>query len=189
MRLLVLTLTLFALVSCGDDPTARPVGYMRIELPVSDSAISLAPKHCGFNADYNSKAVWRYKDTTNCFIDLLYPSIMSTVQLTYKPVEDNLEALVIDAQKLAYKHTVKASGMRERFFSYPEKKVYGMYYEMSGASATTTQFYATDSAHHFLRGVLYHYSAPNPDSLAPVTNFMREEIQTLISTVHWNEQH
>ena len=79
--------------------------------------------------------------------------------------------------------------MRERFFSYPEKKVYGMYYEMSGASATTTQFYATDSAHHFLRGVLYHYSAPNPDSLAPVTNFMREEIQTLISTVHWNEQH
>ena len=95
MRLLVLTLTLFALVSCGDDPTARPVGYMRIELPVSDSAINLAPRHCGFNADYNSKAVWRYKDTTNCFIDLLYPSIMSTVQLTYKPVEDNLEALVI----------------------------------------------------------------------------------------------
>ena len=61
----------------------------------------------------------------------------------------------MDAQKLAYKHTVKATGMREQVFAYDSSRVYGMYYEMSGASATTTQFYATDSTQHFLRGVLY----------------------------------
>jgi gliding motility-associated lipoprotein GldD len=188
MRIILVVFALFTLAACNDDPTARPIGYMRIDLPFSDSTTALEPEHCGFELAYNTKAVWRYKDTANCYIDLLYPSIMSTVQLTYKPVEENLEELVIDAQKLAYKHTVKASGMRERFFSYPEKKVHGMYYEMSGASATTTQFYATDSANHFLRGVLYHYSSPNPDSLAPVTQFMREEIQTLISTLAWNEE-
>lgn len=117
----------------------------------------------------------------------MYPTILSTVQLTYKPVaEGNLETLVRDAQQLAYKHTVKASGMREQFFSYPEKKVYGLYYELSGASATTTQFYATDSTNHFLRGVLYHYSTPNADSLAPVTAYMQEEVLRMISTLNWS---
>ena len=41
--------------------------------------------------------------------------------------------------------------MREQVFAYDSSRVYGMYYEMSGASATTTQFYATDSTQHFLR--------------------------------------
>ena len=121
------------------------------------------------------------------WLDIVYPTILSTVQLTYKPVaEGNLETLVRDAQQLAYKHTVKASGMREQFFSYPEKKVYGLYYELSGASATTTQFYATDSSNHFLRGVLYHYSTPNADSLAPVTAYMQEEVLRMISTLNWS---
>lgn len=185
-QILVAIATSLLLFSCSQDPVARPQGYMRIDLPQQDSLVSLHPENCGFTAMHNDKAVWRYKDSTNCYIDLIYPSILSTIQLTYKPVEENLEELVMDAQKLAYKHTVKASGMREQFFSYDQKRVFGMYYEMSGASASTTQFYATDSTEHFIRGVLYHYSAPNPDSLAPVTAFMREQMLEFISTLEWN---
>ena len=40
--------------------------------------------------------------------------------------------------------------MREQVFAYDSSRVYGMYYEMSGASKRyTTQFYATDSTNHF----------------------------------------
>lgn len=187
MKKFVLFISLIALASCDSDPIARPNGYMRIGLP-EKAYTPLTLVGCSFQSSMNKEARVIYKDSANCWIDIVYPSIRSTIQLTYKPVEGDLEALFIDAQKLAYKHTVKASGMREQLFTYDSARVYGMYYEMSGASAATTQFYATDSTNHFLRGVLYHYSAPNPDSLAPVTEFMREEMLELIANLSWNEQ-
>lgn len=186
MKRFVLFVAFIAFASCGSDPVARPNGYMRIGLP-EKAYTPLTLEGCSFQSSMNEAAKVLYKDSANCWIDIVYPSIRSTIQLTYKPVNDNLEALFIDAQKLAYKHTVKASGMREQLFTYDSSKVYGMYYEMSGASAATTQFYATDSVNHFLRGVLYHYSAPNPDSLAPVTTFMREEMLEFIANLSWNE--
>ena len=182
-------------LSCTEAPVARPDGFMRIGLP-STEAYAPLNEAAPFGIDINAQAKVIVKEVLTeegteqaregeYWLDIVYPSILSTVQFTYKPVNNNLEALVRDAQQLAYKHTVKASGMREQFFEYRDKKVYGLYYELSGASATTTQFYATDSTEHFLRGVLYHYSAPNADSLAPVTQFMREEILQLISTLNW----
>lgn len=182
-------------LSCTEAPVARPDGFMRIGLP-STEAYAPLNEAAPFGLDINAQAKVIVKEVLTeegteqaregeYWLDIVYPSILSTVQFTYKPVNNNLEALVRDAQQLAYKHTVKASGMREQFFEYRDKKVYGLYYELSGASATTTQFYATDSTEHFLRGVLYHYSAPNADSLAPVTQFMREEILQLISTLNW----
>ena len=169
---------------------------MRIGLPSTETYAPLN-EAAPFGLDINAEAKVIVKDVLaeegneevregEYWLDVVYPTVLSTVQLTYKPVDNNLEALVRDAQQLAYKHTVKASGMREQFFEYKDKKVYGLYYELSGASATTTQFYATDSTQHFLRGVLYHYSAPNADSLAPVTQFMQAEILEMISSLHWN---
>jgi len=184
--------------SCSESPVARPDGFMRIGLPPTDHYLPLG-MDAPFNLQVNEVANVRVKPVLTesgaidsgkkeYWLDIVYPSILSTVQFTYKPVENNLESLVRDAQQLAYKHTVKASGMREQFFEYGDKKVYGLYYELTGASATTTQFYATDSTEHFLRGVLYHYSPPNADSLAPVTKFMRNEILEMISTLNWGNE-
>lgn len=172
-------------VACDSSPTARPNGYMRIGLPTKEYAEieSALP----YSFDLNKSAEFKIKDSTMFWADVLYPTLLSTIQITYKPVHNNLDELVRDAQKLAYKHTVKASGMREQFFSYAENNIHGLYYEMSGESASTTQFYATDSTNHFIRGVLYHYSSPNPDSLAPVTAFMREEMLALISSLKWSK--
>ena len=183
-------------LSCSEAPTARPDAFMRIGLPSTDNYAPLK-ESAPFGLDINAEAEVIVKDVLaeegneevregEYWLDVVYPTVLSTVQFTYKPVDNNLEALVRDAQQLAYKHTVKASGMREQFFEYKDKKVYGLYYELSGASATTTQFYATDSTQHFLRGVLYHYSAPNADSLAPVTQFMQAEILEMISSLQWD---
>ncbi len=175
------------LSGCVSDPIARPDGFMRIGMPEKTYS-PFQVEGCPFSSSLNSSAKILYKDSANCWIDIVYPTLLSTIQLTYKPVENNLQELFLDAQKLAYKHTVKATGMREQVFAYDSSRVYGMYYEMSGASATTTQFYATDSTQHFIRGVLYHYSTPNPDSLAPVTSFMRQEMLEFISNLSWNSE-
>jgi hypothetical protein len=60
-----------------------------------------------------------------------------------------------------------------------------MIYSIEGPSASPFQFYLTDSAQHFLRGSLYFNSRTNPDSLAPILNFVRIDLSHLINTFEW----
>ncbi len=81
MRSILLIASLFlGIVSCTDAPTARPMGFMRIGLPASDSSIVLTSGFCGFNAQVKNYVDVRYTDSLNCWVDLVYPDIKSTIQ-------------------------------------------------------------------------------------------------------------
>jgi gliding motility-associated lipoprotein GldD len=56
---------------------------------------------------------------------------------------------------------------------------------VKGAAASNVQFYLTDSVQHFIRGSLYFYNAPQPDSIAPVLDFVSEEVKHLVETFQW----
>ena len=56
---------------------------------------------------------------------------------------------------------------------------------MGGNAATASQFYLTDSVHHFLRGALYFDAAPNEDSLKPVNDFLLEDVRHMINSFKW----
>jgi gliding motility-associated lipoprotein GldD len=90
-----------------------------------------------------------------------------------------------DSRELAYKHTIKAESINEKIFLKPGRNVYGMLYEIEGNTASSVQFYLTDSTKHFLRGALYFNIQPNKDSLAPVINFVKEDIKILMETFKW----
>ncbi len=109
------------------------------------------------------------------------------MQFTYKPIanEEQLHTILNEAQNLAYKHATNAEGIGEREYIDQGKKVYGLMYNMQGNAASSTQFFVTDSTHHFLRGVLYFYSVPNADSLKPVNNFMFNEMVHIIESLEW----
>jgi gliding motility-associated lipoprotein GldD len=51
--------------------------------------------------------------------------------------------------------------------------------------ASTYQFYLTDSIRHFVRGALYFDGPPNNDSLAPVIEFLKLDIDHLLNTFKW----
>ena len=67
----------------------------------------------------------------------------------------------------------------------PKRKVYGTYYTIRGSAASPVQFYVTDSSRHFLRGSLYFYAVPQPDSIAPVLDFLTADIDRLVETIQW----
>jgi gliding motility-associated lipoprotein GldD len=52
-------------------------------------------------------------------------------------------------------------------------------------AASPYQFYLTDSTTHWLRGSLYFDAIPNNDSLAPVIDFVKTDIQHIFETMHW----
>jgi len=122
-----------------------------------------------------------------CIRDRLYPAYKARVHLSYKPVTDNLYDLLEDNIRLAYNHVVKADAIDEHLFINEDTHLYAMMFEIKGDAASPLQFLATDSARHFLRGSLYFQTAPNRDSLAPVINYITEDVVHLIETLQWKD--
>jgi gliding motility-associated lipoprotein GldD len=182
-RLILLLLPLLV-VACSDNDsyTPKPRGYFRIDLP--EREYEQLETDCPYSFEINTSA--EFNQQQNCWATLSYPGLDAQVQLTYKDVKENkLEDLLQEGSKLAYKHVVKADGIREKLFTDTLSDVHGILYQIQGEAATSTQFYMTDSTEHYLRGVLYFYAEPNVDSLKPANEFMYGEIIHLIETLEW----
>ena len=116
-----------------------------------------------------------------------YPMMNGSIYLTYKPVQGNLDTLLVDAQKLSYEHVVKADNIAEQPFINQEDGVYGMFYEVSGNAASQSQFYVTDSINHFVTGSLYFYAKPNYDSILPAAMYLQNDIRRIMESLRWNK--
>lgn len=161
----------------------KPKGYPRVQIPADKSPSYLDAQP--FTVAHHSSAQWEAKGTQPGWGDLVYPFCRGRVQFTYLPVRGNLSALIDDAQDLALRHNVAADGMSQRVYVNDSLKVYGILFRIGGNAASGLQFYATDSARHFVRGALYIYAHPNSDSLAPVHEFFEGEFTRYLETLEW----
>ena len=89
----------------------------------------------------------------------------STIYLSYRRIDQNLDSLLYDAYQMPSKHIIKASEIPEKVFINPDKKTYGTLFRIVGEAASQAQFFLTDSTNHFLVGSLYFYTRPNYDSI------------------------
>jgi len=96
----------------------------------------------------------------------------------------NLERLVEDAHKMAFKHTKKANYIDEIKIDNAHG-VGGILYDLGGDAASNVQFFLTDSNRHFIRGALYFYSPPNADSMAPVLDYVKADVKQMLKTFEW----
>jgi gliding motility-associated lipoprotein GldD len=164
----------------------RPRGYYRIDLP--EKSYQKFENNCPYSFEfptYASMQVDSNRKMERCWANLTFSSQHATVYLSYKDIQDNLNQMFEDSRNLAYKHAAKASQIEEYTINIPEKKVYGIIYEIAGNAASSIQFHVSDSSSHFLRGSLYFYAAPNADSLEPVISFIRSDIEHLIQSFNW----
>ena len=115
-----------------------------------------------------------------------FPQFAARIHLSYKEIGRNkFDSLVNDAFTLSYKqHTYKASAIEPEPFTTPHGSS-GVYFSLRGNTATANQFFVTDSVKHFLRGALYFAATPNEDSLRPVNDFLKQDVQHLINTLQW----
>ena len=58
-------------------------------------------------------------------------------------------------------------------------------YDIGGDAASPLQFFVTDSTKHFLRAALYFNTEPNADSLAPVVEYTKQDIDRLLESFQW----
>lgn len=182
---------IFTLSACEEDVyTPKPRGFFRIDLP--EREYKQPDLGCPYSFEMSTASDWK-RDTHSsaepCWINIIYPKFKGEIHISYKPVKNNLAEYVEDARKLTSKQIPKADMIEERVIYDEDRNIYGLIYDVQGTGAASTmQFYLTDSTQHFLRGALYFNITPNNDSLAPVIDYIKEDIGHIINTLEWVEK-
>ncbi|WP_027377687.1 gliding motility lipoprotein GldD [Kaistella palustris] len=171
-----------AVLSCAKETQPKPSGELRLEYPAPTYSKFSSP--CNFGFEYSTFA--KIEDAKNpCWYYIDYPKMKAKVFITYFPVNNDLDLHVKESEKMVYEHTIKASSIDTKTFSYPERKVFGNFYELKGPSASNLQFFVTDSTKHYVTANLYFNSRPKPDSLAPAVDYIKKDLLHLIDTFEW----
>ena len=123
-----------------------------------------------------------------CWFDLIIPSLNGKIHCSYHSIQstEEFEGLVEDAFTFSSKHTQKADYRDELIIEKPND-VSGIIFEMSGEVATPVHFFLTDSIQHYFRASVYFYNQVNPDSMAPVHEFIKEDVAKMIETFEWTD--
>ncbi|WP_143308285.1 gliding motility lipoprotein GldD [Chitinophaga vietnamensis] len=186
------SLLILSLTACDNGYTPKPRGYFKIKFPERKYRTFDMPGY-PYTFEYPEYATV-VKDTSffgekpenPYWINIDFPSLNGKIYMSYKIIggENTFQKLVNDAFKMTYKHTYKAEYIDENVIHTPNN-VNGTFYEVGGNAASAKQFFATDSVHHFLRGALYFDVRPNADSLAPVHQFLEQDMWHMVETLHW----
>jgi gliding motility-associated lipoprotein GldD len=189
----LLACLILLLFACGHDSfTPKPRGFPRVKLPEKQYQ-PFREAYCGFTFDYPTYATIE-KDTlffedrppSECWFNIKVPSLNAEIHCSYYDIKskENFERLRKDAFELAGKHVIKADFIDDQPFRNAQG-VGGFTFDIQGPAACPFQFYLTDSTRHFLRGALYFNAAARPDSLAPVLNFMKQDLERMLGSFQW----
>lgn len=179
---LAVILLAFSALACSEEAKPKPKGELRLEYPQPHYQAFTNP--CAYTFEYSDFAAIADAKQA-CWYNLRYPKMKANVFITYFPVKNDFDAHVKEVEKMVYGHTIKASAIETKSFSYPEKKVYGNVYELKGESASNIQIFITDSAKHFVTANLYFNTRPKPDSLAPAVDYIKKDLLHMIDTFQW----
>ncbi len=167
--------------SCNEENVLpKPKAMLRLEYT--------RPAGADFETDYysfnynKSSSIKKNKEGS---MTLDYPDMNAAIFITYKKINNNLEGLINDAERLSYEHAALADGIRPRVYENPSEKVYGAFFEVSGNAASQAQFYVTDSVQHFVSGSLYFSTKPNYDSIYPAAVYLQQDIAHIMESMRW----
>jgi len=192
----VLLLVIFLMISnCrqkndASDFLPKPKGYNRIDLPIARYQ-PMTEKH-PFNFQYSTQAILKPDSVRWAephWMYVYYPKLNAVIQLTYKPLGGDkikMAKLIDDAHKLVAKHGLKAYAIQNYILKMPSGQK-AMLMELEGEVPTYLQFYTTDSTKHYLRGALYFNTALKSDSLAPVIDYLKQDVIKLLNTLQWKQ--
>ena len=182
------------MVSCGRATAPKPYGYYRItvpdtayipfeDYPLSTFNFQFSTYPYTFALSQNAQVQPRADEPY--WINIYYPALDATIHCSYKPVQHNLRELTNDALEFVYRNASFANAIPEREYSHPEAQVYGVLFDLEGNTASSCQFFITDSTRNFFRASVYCNCPPNADSLAPVYNYLRKDVIRMVETFEW----
>ncbi len=181
---------IIVITSCHNDYVPKKREFEQIDLP--PKSYHIYNKDLPYSFEVHDSAIVEEDHSSGAepyWINIRYPDMRASLHLSYKTIgsKNTLQELVRDTRTLTWKHDVVASGIEEYDIQGADSNTTGLRYEVSGKAATAFQFFLTDSKKHFLRGALYFDTHTEPDSVAPVFNFLHEDAMRLIGSLRWKD--
>ena len=194
-RIVIYSMLMLFLASCGDQEvgTPKPRMYPKVDYP-ERNVVNFDESYCSMSFAYpdyfkvsQDKYFFDSDPVDPCWFDLQSADLNSQLHCSYIPIKNrqHFDKLVQDAFKMTSKHNQKANYRKEQLIENKEDKVYGLLFEHEGPVASPLQFFVTDSTSNFFRGSLYFKSKVNPDSIAPVYTFVKDDVLKLIESFKW----
>ncbi|MCB0771278.1 MAG: hypothetical protein KDC00_12840 [Flavobacteriales bacterium] len=174
-----------AFIGCEEDPTPKPRGYFRIDLPAEEPVVWSDSVTFSAELPAYAKIAARKSGNDARWYDVRFPGQRATVHLTWSPVNGELGNLIEDAHVFKSTHEAKAVKISSERVLRDSARVFGTVFHVEGDVASPLVFYLTDSTDNFLYGALYFDVRPNSDSLAPVTDRIRADMEHMAATLAW----
>lgn len=194
MNKYLILLLAIVMYSCGTDevPIPKPRAFPKVVYP-EKTYQKLDVDFCSFTFEYptyvnmvQDSSFFGEKPENPCWFELEFKDFNGKLYCSYHEMDgpQSLEELKKDAFEMADWHNKKANYIDEILIRKPNG-VSGFAFDLQGPAATPFQFYLTDSTKHFFRGSLYYDTQVRPDSMAPITSFIKEDIFRLLETFEW----
>lgn len=179
---LINVILIFA-IACTSDVLPKPKAQLR--LAYAPAQYHKVASSCPYTIAVSQESNIIFE--SDCDANVYYPKLNATLHLTYRTVDNNLNTILQEIEKLTYEHAVKADAINAQPYENVYTKVYGKIVNVEGNVASNIQFYATDSIKNVLYGTLYFNIKPNYDSILPALNYVEKDIRNLVESIEWKE--
>ena len=177
------------LLSCTRNYTPKPKGFLRIEPPVAQYVV-FEEDRLPYSFSFSRQAIIELSqaDSSIYLLNIDYPDFDAKIYCSYLAITPlTLKNYTEDCRKLAGRVAKNADAITEKYYENKENNVYGTLFIIEGDAASPVQFMLTDSVKHFFRGALYYKYKTDMDSVAPVTEYIENDMTELIQTFHWKK--
>lgn len=168
-------------------PFPRPYAFPRLELPTQVGYQTFDNESCPFTFEYPEGARIERNRADSCWVDITFPDYDCTWHLNSRNIPGSGRPLAVhqeEHRRLIFNHAIKASRIEPEPIEYPAGS--GVKYQVSGNVATPTQIFFHDSlGQEAMTFSFYYQTALKNDSLAPVTDFMRAQVEHMLQTFRW----
>ena len=182
------------IMACGNNTSLipKPRAYPKVEFPVRKYEI-FESEYCPeirFEKPTYTKVV---KDVRNkeqnqyhpCWFDLTAEQLQGRIHCSYIPIShDTIFARLVKESFKVVDHVNRRSNFVEETVISKEG-LGGVLFTFEGPAASQMQFFLTDSTNHFFKASLYFFSKTNPDSIAPVAEFIQQDMLHMIESFEW----
>lgn len=191
-----LILLSICLVSCQEEDISvpKPRMYPKVILPTQGVYIEYNKEGCPFKFDYpayatikpsNAKSNFENK-LNDCWFDIHYSNLKAILYCSYSDIHspEEYRSMIDKNYLLVNKHNKRADFIDESLII-KNKKPFGVQFKIDGEVATPYQFLLTDTTSHIFRASLYFNAPINPDSIAPIYNYIQKDLDRMVGSFEW----
>lgn len=180
----MIRLVILALIILGCQ-TLTPKPKAQLDLTYPTPQYKPLTSDCAFAFEYNQLAV--SETLSACSVTLDYDALNAKLYLTYFDLaESSLDTLLLDFDKRLKMFGKQAVQIDESAYENKAQNVLGSCIIIVGDSPSNLHFFSTDAKRHYLTGSLLFEAVPNYDSLSPAIAYIKNDVQKLFETLHWD---